>query len=59
LGARVPIALTSRADTATTRSASALLVRGRLERVEGVTNVIADKLERLPIATSSRSRDFR
>ena len=41
------------------RSAPALLVRGRLERVEGVTNVIADKLERLPIATSSRSRDFR
>ena len=41
------------------RSAPALLVRGRLERVEGVTNVIADKLERLPITTSTRSRDFR
>jgi hypothetical protein len=27
LGARVPIALTSRADTATTRSASALLAK--------------------------------
>ena len=41
------------------RSSPALLVRGRLERAEGVTNVIADKLERLPIPTASRSRDFR
>jgi error-prone DNA polymerase len=41
------------------RSSPALLVRGRLERVEGVTNVIADKLEPLPVVTSSRSRDFR
>jgi error-prone DNA polymerase len=41
------------------RSAPALLVRGRLERVEGVTNVIADKLELLPMAVPSRSRDFR
>jgi error-prone DNA polymerase len=41
------------------RSAPALLVRGRLERVEGVTNVIADKLELLPMAVPARSRDFR
>jgi error-prone DNA polymerase len=37
----------------------ALIVRGRLEQVEGVTNVVADKLEPLPVATPQRSRDFR
>jgi error-prone DNA polymerase len=41
------------------RSAAALLVRGRLERVEGVINVIADQLRPLPLAASTRSRDFR
>ncbi len=41
------------------RTAPALLVRGKLERVEGVTNIIADRLELLPVTTSSRSRDFR
>jgi error-prone DNA polymerase len=37
----------------------ALIVRGKLEQVEGVTNVVADKLEPLPITTPIRSRDFR
>ena len=41
------------------RTSPALLVRGTLERVEGVINVIADRLDPLPVATSSRSRDFR
>jgi error-prone DNA polymerase len=41
------------------RTAAALLVRGRLERVEGVTNVIAERIEALPIRASVRSRDFR
>ncbi|MDP9208429.1 MAG: error-prone DNA polymerase, partial [Actinomycetota bacterium] len=41
------------------RSAAALLVRGRLERAEGVINVIADQLRPLPLAASTRSRDFR
>ena len=41
------------------RSSSALLVRGRLERAEGVVNVVAEKLTPLPLATSTRSRDFR
>jgi error-prone DNA polymerase len=41
------------------RTAPALLVRGRLERVEGVTNVIAERIEALPIRASVRSRDFR
>ncbi len=37
----------------------ALLVRGKLEKVEGVVNVIADKLEVLPLGEPVRSRDFR
>ena len=41
------------------RTAAALLVRGRLERVEGVTNVIAERIEALPIRADVRSRDFR
>ena len=41
------------------RTSPALLVRGTLERVEGVINVVADRLEPLPVPTSSRSRDFR
>jgi error-prone DNA polymerase len=41
------------------RTAPAMLVRGRLERSEGVTNVIADRLEPLPLGATTRSRDFR
>ena len=41
------------------RAAPALLVRGRLERVDGVINVVADKLEVLPVVGTHRSRDFR
>jgi error-prone DNA polymerase len=41
------------------RGAPAMLVRGRLERSEGVTNVIADRLEWLPLSAPNRSRDFR
>ena len=41
------------------RTAPALLVRGRLERAEGVTNVVADKLEPLPLRARVASRDFR
>ena len=41
------------------RNAPALLVRGRLERQETVVNVVAEKLEPLPVATTSASRDFR
>jgi error-prone DNA polymerase len=41
------------------RTAPALLIRGRLERVDGVTNVIAERIEALPIRTTLRSRDFR
>jgi error-prone DNA polymerase len=41
------------------RSAPALLVRGRLERHEGVANVIAEKLEPLMVSSAAASRDFR
>jgi error-prone DNA polymerase len=35
------------------------LIRGRLERSEGVINIVADELTVLPIAASTASRDFR
>jgi error-prone DNA polymerase len=41
------------------RAATALLVRGRLERAEGVTNVIADQIHPFQTAVATRSRDFR
>jgi error-prone DNA polymerase len=41
------------------RSSPALIVRGKLERSpEGVINVVADRLEPLPIMVVHRSRDF-
>jgi error-prone DNA polymerase len=40
------------------RSAPAMLVRGRLERSEGVINVVADHLAELPLAATTPSRDF-
>ena len=42
------------------RDSPALIVRGILERsAEGVTNLLADRLENLPMSTRSTSRDFR
>jgi error-prone DNA polymerase len=41
------------------RDSSALIVRGRLERADGVTNLVADHFERLPLAARTTSRDFR
>jgi error-prone DNA polymerase len=41
------------------RDAPALLVRGRLERSEGVINVVAERLDPLPVAATAGSRDFR
>jgi error-prone DNA polymerase len=41
------------------RTAAALVVRGRLEREQGVVNVVAERLERLPLAVRRTSRDFR
>ena len=41
------------------RSAPALLVRGRVENAENVVNIIAERLEPLPLGGALRSRDFR
>jgi error-prone DNA polymerase len=41
------------------RASPALLVRGRLERAEGVTNVLADQVQSLHLGIATRSRDFR
>jgi len=41
------------------RGAPALLIRGRLERSEGVINIVADELMLLPVPASVASRDFR
>jgi error-prone DNA polymerase len=41
------------------RGAPALLVSGRLERVEGVVNVVAERIEPLPVSGNLASRDFR
>ncbi|MBC7724516.1 MAG: hypothetical protein H7146_07185, partial [Burkholderiaceae bacterium] len=43
-----------------TREAPAMIVRGILERsAEGVTNLLADRFEVLPMVTRTSSRDFR
>jgi len=41
------------------RNAPALLIRGRVERQETVVNIVAEKLEPLPVGNAPRSRDFR
>jgi error-prone DNA polymerase len=41
------------------RSASAMVIRGRLERSEGVVNVVAEHLDALPVPAGVASRDFR
>ena len=41
------------------RCAPALLIRGRLERSEGVINIVAEQLVPLPVPASTASRDFR
>jgi error-prone DNA polymerase len=41
------------------RDAPALLVRGRLERSEGVVNLVAETMTPLHVAAHTPSRDFR
>ncbi len=41
------------------RTAAALLIHGRLERSEGVVNIVAERLTPLVVAASPGSRDFR
>jgi error-prone DNA polymerase len=40
-------------------TAPAMLIRGRLERSQGVVNVVAERLSLLPVSGTPRSRDFR
>ncbi|GAB19748.1 error-prone DNA polymerase [Gordonia effusa NBRC 100432] len=40
------------------RSASALLVRGKVQNAEGAVTVVADRLQRLDLKVGSRSRDW-
>jgi error-prone DNA polymerase len=39
--------------------AQAMVVHARLERHDGATNLVATRLQRLPVTTMTRSRDFR
>ncbi|MFC4064201.1 error-prone DNA polymerase [Actinoplanes subglobosus] len=41
------------------RTSTALLVRGRVEKVEGVINLVADRLDAVSPPVASTSRDFR
>jgi error-prone DNA polymerase len=41
------------------RTSSALLIRGTVERAEGVVSVLADRLQHLPMRIAATSRDFR
>ncbi|MDQ1746347.1 MAG: error-prone polymerase [Frankiaceae bacterium] len=41
------------------RGSAGLLIRGRVENVEGVVNVVADRIEALPLLHAAPSRDFR
>jgi error-prone DNA polymerase len=41
------------------RESPAVLVRGRLEKSEGVINVVAERIEPMPLDAPTRSRDFR
>jgi error-prone DNA polymerase len=41
------------------RESAALVIRGMLERVDGVTNVVAERIDKLELSVRSTSRDFR
>jgi error-prone DNA polymerase len=41
------------------RDSAALVVRGMLERADGVTNIVAERIGRLELSVRSTSRDFR
>ena len=41
------------------QASAALLVRGRLERADGVTNLVGEHVEPLSLRVHSTSRDFR
>jgi error-prone DNA polymerase len=39
--------------------ANALLIHGRIERLDGAVSLLATRLERLRVVAAARSRDFR
>jgi error-prone DNA polymerase len=41
------------------QTASALLIRGQVQNATGAITVVADRIGRLNMSVSSRSRDFR
>jgi error-prone DNA polymerase len=41
------------------RNAAGVIIRGRLERQDGVVNLVAETIEALPIPVRHKSRDFR
>ncbi|HVD88323.1 MAG TPA: hypothetical protein VNB91_05450, partial [Jatrophihabitantaceae bacterium] len=41
------------------RESGGLLIRGMLERAEGVTNIVAERIEKLPLGLHTKSRNFR
>ena len=41
------------------RSSPALLIRGVVENIEGVVNVLADRVQHLDLRITAKSRDFR
>ena len=41
------------------RAESALLIRGKVENVEGVINLVAERIEPLRLTVATKSRDFR
>jgi error-prone DNA polymerase len=41
------------------RESGGLVIRGMLEETDGVVNVIAERIERLPLGLHTTSRDFR
>lgn len=43
----------------TAQASAALVIRGLVERSEGVINIVADRFERLPLTIRAMSRDFR
>jgi error-prone DNA polymerase len=41
------------------QTASALLIRGQVQNATGAVTVVADRMSKLEMRVSSRSRDFR
>ncbi|GAA1332098.1 error-prone DNA polymerase [Actinocatenispora thailandica] len=48
-----------RAHRRTAHTAPAMLIRGRLERADGVTNLVAERIAPLSLSVRTASRDFR